>query len=269
MINQPGGTRRTLAITAAAPLLCLASRAAVAADVETRWNAAVTGHWEDPARWTGGAPVGTAPPGTAYAAIIEAAGAPYTVQVNPASNAKANSVTLDSPDAILRLESGELDLNRLVVRRGEILTSGINVIRNATIEYTPSAVFGGNVSLENVTFATDVTFTGGGTAFPTGLNTGGRTLTFRHVRGETHFFPFGPGTHISGGGAIVSDAEHGFESMQVVAHDGSMTIDPGVELRTGSGHIHLGPVSHGSADGVLNRGTLRAGAADGFARTAG
>ncbi len=93
-------TRGALAIVAAA-----GSGGAVASAAPQSWVGAVSGDWNDPTRWSGGA----VPDGAGMDATIDAVGAAYTVNLN--INALVDRFVLNSVDATLLSNGRTLSVN--------------------------------------------------------------------------------------------------------------------------------------------------------------
>ena len=92
------------------PLVIAISLATASAQITSRWVNPVNGDWGDATKWsTPDFPNNGSPsPGSRYHAVIDAVGGPY--QVTLRNSVTVDRVTLDSPDSILHLLDGDLNL---------------------------------------------------------------------------------------------------------------------------------------------------------------
>src|SRR6476661_7964426 len=95
-------------------LACLAWSASPAlAQTTASWLTPVSGSWNEPVKWSSSPfyPNNDNPPSTSYDVFIAAQGQKHVVYLNisaPTLNVSLNSLTLDSPDAMLEIYNGTL-----------------------------------------------------------------------------------------------------------------------------------------------------------------
>lgn len=123
----------------------------------------MSGSWSEATRWsTNAPPYNNQPPGATYEVIIDAAGAPYSIDAG--TGAFVDSILLDSPDATLRLRrisdsftstittgiGGVRAVRGELAIEGEIrLAAGSSLVNDATVRMSDWATVSGGASFVN------------------------------------------------------------------------------------------------------------------------
>ena len=162
-----------------------------AAQVTARWDG-TTNNWSSGAHWSTAPnyPNNGTPSGSLYDVVIDSAGSgPYTVTLDV--DAAINSLSLNNANATLDLATNDLDLapaggsyGSVNVQAGRIGTNFVGSLANATLAVGPSASVFGDLSLNNVRLASDLTLPAGtginvlnSVAHPMGLDFNGFAIT--------------------------------------------------------------------------------------------
>ncbi len=260
-ILRSSPTRKRLALAAAA-LVALPGAPAFAAHVTSTWVSPVSGSWTNPARWSNGAPFNNGV--NTYDAVIGAPGGPYTVTLNTAIT--LTSFTLSAPAATFDHTGGTLAvLNPINVSAG-------------TYQFNGGTLSGGTVNLSG---AGTIAFTGGTGVLSGTVVNGGLTVDQFNARARLlNGARFTGDATVSGSGSILNfehDATLAAGQTVTLSHDGAtlgiardstsstdsaLTVAAGAAVR-GRGRITSNLFSGGSANRVVNHGTVAADAGAG------
>ena len=268
---QQGNHRRRSSSVALSAAVAAACAMPARGGTDASWTAATSGNWTDASRWSTSPvfPSNGNPAGTTYDALIDAAGAPYTVRF--VSDVTLDSLTIDSPDATFwHLEStgvpplgpGILNvLGTIDVRRGNYVLSNLGTIRNARIQtgvggtFTLEA-FGSN--LDAVTLATNVEVPNQHQLMiRNGLTLDNATISVGATGTTRDTGVIGTGTQTLGGTGTVRFDGGDTINNAIYSTSGALTLGPNVTVETGA----FGGVVGGSFEGpvggsLVNQGTI-------------
>ena len=219
--------------------------------ISSNWLTATDGTWTDPSNWSTTAFPNNGSPNQAdqYDALIDAAGSGYTVTL--ADDIALNSLTLDSPDAVLVQQIGDLVVDSINLAQGTFEAGG--TIVGATISGGGNLVVSSRFNsprLQDVTLATDFSAaTSSLTRISGDLTLDNADWTFDSRSASGAFDDLTPQA-IRGNGAL----QFMDGNRSGISISSELTVGSGVTIEslTGSGNISNGR--------LINDGTLRSAA---------
>ena len=153
---------RAIAICVLCSLAILWPTDETSAQTTSNWLTAANGDWDDASNWSSTAFPNNGQPGAAdtYDVVINQIGAPYTISIGsfdpfgnlPAENFTASTVTLDSSDTTLGLQSrfspigGRTDSDSLFVTDSLNVRQGSFIVDAASIDFGQGSNFEGNIN---------------------------------------------------------------------------------------------------------------------------
>jgi len=234
--TAPSARRRWRArlLASVAAFLCVTSALADPADISSTW-AGGSGSWADPTKWVNVPAVpqfsNNQTGSLAFSALINSPDPAYTVSLS--NDVTVNSFTLDSPAATLEHSAKTFLVNGpFHLASGTYHLSG-GKITNSTITADAGELVVKSGTLDHVTLAADLTFNEQSSSLlvKDGLTLQDSTIRFLHG-GSMDFFQ---GTQtLSGTGQIIFENDLDTDHNVVGPHDSTLTIGPGITIRTGN-----------------------------------